>query len=407
MASVGVIAATACSAEEAAPPTTAAPAPTTTVAEPVTADGQLTIGIMLPADDTVFGAPLSSAALLAIERINAAGGVLGRPVRSIVVDEGETAAATTESIQTLIESGADAIVGPASSLTALSALEQIVGSGTVACSPTASAMSLDAFPDDGLFFRTIPSDSLQARAIAEAAIQTGALGATIVHVDDGYGRSLAEAVTAVLVAGGMDLGDPIPFGTRDTDLSAEAQLLIDSGSNVAIVLANQNDGTRFLTALDMLDTRRVDAIIVNGAMRGPTQPQRIAALSNQLRSRIIGIAPQAEAADPAAPFDPPGPFATNAYDCVNLLALAAVRAGSDAPRAIAEQIGPVSSSGSACSTFAECAEAIEDGLQVDYGGPTGLVEISARQGDPSRAVFDRFRFGSDGVDRLDRKVVVG
>jgi branched-chain amino acid transport system substrate-binding protein len=403
----GTIATAACTADEVAQPTTVAPATTTTVAEPLAADGQLTIGILLPSDDTVFGAPLSSAASLAVERINAAGGVLGQPVRSVVVDEGDTATAATESIQSLLQEGADAIVGPASSLIALSTLGQIVGSGIVACSPTASAMSLDAFPDDGLFFRTIPSDSLQARAIAEAAIQTGALGATVVHVDDGYGRSFADAVTAALLAGGMNVADSIPFSPRDSDLSDEAQRLLDSGSNVAIVLGNQNDGTRFLTALDGLDVGRLSAVIVNDAMRGPTQPQRIAALSNQLRTRITGVAPQAEAADSATPFDPPGPFAANAYDCVNLIALAAVRAGSDAPRAIAEQIAAVSSSGSACATFVQCVEAIDAGLQVDYDGPTGLVEISPRQGDPSRAVFDRFRFGSDGLDRLDRKVTVG
>ena len=45
---------------------------------------------------------------------------------------------------------------------------------------------VDGFADDGLFFRTVPSDSLQARAIAEAADQTGAVNATIAFVDDAW-----------------------------------------------------------------------------------------------------------------------------------------------------------------------------------------------------------------------------
>jgi branched-chain amino acid transport system substrate-binding protein len=406
--SVGsLLSATACSPDAAAPATTPEPAPTTSVALEVAGDGVLTIGVLLPSDDTILGAPLSSAASVAIERINAAGGVLGRPVEVVVADEGETTASASESIQALLDGGVDAIVGPASSLVALSTLDQIVDAGVVSCSPTASAMSLDTFPDNGLFFRTVPSDSLLARAIGEAAIQTGALRAGIVHVDDGYGRDLADAVTSTLVDGAMAIGDTIPISGLDDDLTAEAQQLIDSGANVAVVLAGEDEGIRFLSALDALDSRGLATVIVNDTLRSPTEPQRIAALGDQLRGRIVGLAPQAEAADAAAPFDPSGPFATNAYDCVNLLALATVRAGSDAPRAIAEQVSSVSSSGSACSAFADCLAAIEEGLQVDYDGPTGVTEISSRDGDPARAVFDRFRFGDDGLDVLERQVVVG
>ena len=41
---------------------------------------------------------------------------------------------------------------------ALGTLDDIVSSGTLSCSPTASALALDEFPDDGLFFRTGPSE---------------------------------------------------------------------------------------------------------------------------------------------------------------------------------------------------------------------------------------------------------
>ena len=50
----------------------------------------------------------------------------------------------------------------------IAAYAWFVGRGLVACSPTAAAMALDDFPDRGLFVRTIPSDSLQAAAIASA-----------------------------------------------------------------------------------------------------------------------------------------------------------------------------------------------------------------------------------------------
>ena len=395
-----------CSSGGEAVTTTSVAATTTTIAPHADSDGRLVIGILLPTGDTVIGDPMVSAAELAVERINSAGGVRGVPVRSAVADEGSTMGSATIAIQSLLARGVDAIVGPGSSTIALSTLDEIVSSGTLTCSPTASALALDGFPDAGLFFRTVPSDSLQARAIADVADQTGALQATIVHVDDSYGRDFADSVEAAIANGSISVAETITFSARDVDLTDEARQLVDSGAQVAIVLAGDDDGTRFLETLGELDTSALATVVVNDAMRNPLTPQRVAGLDSDLRDKIVGLAPQAESADPTAPFDPPGLFAANAFDCVNLIALAAVRADSDAPSDIADEIALLSSGGSVCRTFGDCVTAIDAGLQVDYNGPSGLTEI-ARTGDPSRAIFDRFVYDSSGEATFDRSVIVG
>lgn len=396
----------ACSPEETDVRPTSVPATTTTMPAEPESDGRLVIGILLPTGDTLIGQPMIAAAELAIERINAAGGVLGRQVRGIVADEGSTTGSAAGSIQSLLDDDVDAIVGPGSSTIALGALGEIVSAGVVSCSPTASALALDEFPDDDLFFRTIPSDSLQARALAEIADQTGAVQATIVHVDDAYGRDLAEAVESSMSGGAISVGETIMFTSRDDDLTDEAQQLVDSAAPVAIVLADGDGGTRFLEALDEVDTGGIATVLVNDALRNPITPERIANLDPQLRRKIEGLAPEAASNVPGEPYDPPGLFATNAYDCVNLIALAAVRSGSDNPRDIAAEIPSVSSSGLVCRTFSSCVDAIGDERQIDYNGPTGLTEIG-RSGEPSRAVFDRFIFNADGEDVFERTITVG
>ncbi len=406
VAVVAGLAAAACTSGGDAVTSTTVAATTTTVAPESESDGRLVVGILLPTGDTVLGAPMVSAAELAIERINASGGVFDEPVRRLVADEGTTTASATTAIQSLLSSDVDVIIGPGSSTIALSTLQEIVASDTLACSPTASAMALDGFPDAGLFFRTIPSDSLQSRAIADVADQTGAVTATIVHVDDAYGRAFADSVESAMAVGTISVADSIAFTGRDDDLTDEAGQLLASRAQVAIVLAGDDDGTRFLETLGEMDTSGLTTVVVNDAMRNPMTPQRIADLGSSLRNKIVGIAPQAASADPGAPFDPPGLFAANAYDCVNLIALAAVRAGTDAPSDIADQIGSIGSSGSVCRTFADCVAAIDAGLQVDYNGPSGLTEI-ARSGDPARAVFDRFVYDANGDAVLDRTVIVG
>ncbi len=382
-------------------------ATTTTIAQQDDSDGQLVIGALLPISDSVIGQPLEAAVATAVDRINDEGGVFDRSVRLVVADEGSSTATATTSIQSLLDAGVDAVVGPASSITALSTLDRLVSAGVPACSPTASALGLDGFPDEGLFFRTVPSDSLQARAIAEAADQTGAQRVAVAYVDDAYGRGFADAVEVWLDNVGVSVMDRQPFATDDDDLSDEARSVAESDAQVAIVLANANDITRFLEALDDENFSDLSTVVVSDALRNPAAPQRIEALSSSLRTRIVGLAPIAESSDAAVPFDPDGFFAANAYDCANLIALAAIRADSDNGSDIAAQLAQVSVSGSRCESFAECADGIQSGLQIDYNGPTGVTDIEARTGDPSRAVFDRFVFDSTGSDVLERSVIVG
>ena len=380
---------------------------TTTIGAQVVGDGRLVIGALLPLGNTLLGEPMVAAVETAIDRINVAGGVLDERVRLVVADEGSSNATASASIQTLLDRDVDAIIGPASSLVALSTLDEIVAAGKVVCSPTASALALDEFPDQDLFFRTVPSDSLQAGAIAAAVDQTGAQRATIVNVDDTYGRPFADAVEASLANKAVVVVGRIAFATDDDDLSTEAAELADSDTQVLVLLADGEGATRFLEALDDENTSGLTTIVVNDALRNPTAPQRIQGLDAELRSKIVGVAPQAESGDATAPFDPPGLFATNAYDCANLIALAAVRAESDAPRDIARQLAQVSASGSVCRSFGDCVATIEAGLQIDYDGPSGVSDLLERTGDPSRAVFDRFTFDESGIDVLQRTVVFG
>ena len=51
-----------------------------------------------------------------------------------------------------------------------------------------ASSALSAVPDQGLFFRTSPSDSLQAQAIADVIMRGGAQKVFLVARDDTYGQ---------------------------------------------------------------------------------------------------------------------------------------------------------------------------------------------------------------------------
>ncbi|CAN5718599.1 ABC transporter substrate-binding protein [soil metagenome] len=396
----------ACTNDDDTPPPTTDAVTTTSTSSPPDSDGQLTIGFLLPrAENSALAEGVNGAARLAVDQINEAGGVLGRRVRAAAADEGASSADTQRGYQQLADAGVDAVIGPTSSLTALSDLDTITGDGVLVCSPTASALALDDFPDDGMFFRTVPSDSLQAVAIAELAERTGAQDASIVYVDDAYGRGLAEAVTKALTARAIDVSQTA-VAPAEENLTAEALSLLAAEGDVAIVLGDAVRGPRLLAAMGVAirgdPELTVPDVIVNDAMRQPESPELMRDLPGVLRTMLKGVSPMAT---PTLDSEPAGLFGTNAYDCVTLIALAAEQAQSDRPVDIAAAMQGASSGGSVCRRYETCRDLIAAGRNIDYEGPGGVLELD-ENGDPSRARFDVFAFDVDGVDESVQQLIV-
>jgi branched-chain amino acid transport system substrate-binding protein len=403
---VGIVAAgiaaalAACTDDGTTTPTSPPPIVTTTTAPLPVEDGILRIGLLLPesGEGATIGQPLIEAAKLAVQQVNAAGGVLDQPVELVDgFDEGNNATTASEAIAALLERDVDAVVGPASSTVALATLEELLSAGVLTCSPTATAIALDDFPTSPeLFFRTAPSDSLQAGAIAQYAERTGARTAAVTYLDDAYGRPLATATADALQARGLTLIDPVPFAAND-ELTDEAAAISDSDVDVVVVIGDSEQGTRMLAELGevagLFPSGDPPVIIVNDAVRRPPSPQLVQALAADVRNRVVGVSPLAFRTEPE---EPAGPFATNALDCVNLIALSAIQAGTDAPPQIAAQMADVSSGGVSCRAFAECVQLLPDS-RIDYDGPGGVLEIGAN-GDPVRARFDLFEFNDNGED---------
>lgn len=399
---VGAVAMVACTGENDAPVATA-PSTTTNPPRPHVDDGVLRIGALIPLNDPI-GTKLATSFENAVADLNAAGGVLGSNVVALVEDEGSSSNSAAQATAKLVAAGADAIVGPTSSNTAIGALDEAIASGVVTCSATATALSLDDFPDQGLFFRSIPSDSLQAVAIALEAKSRGASSVAIIHVDDAYGRPYADAVAAALRSPSIQVTTiAVPFG--DDDLAGDLGEFAAVGADTGIVLGDGADIARFLEAIGMRDDIQLSRVIVNDAARSPSARQTIAGLDAGFRNRIVGVTPQIMLSESDSS-DDNAPFAPQIVDCVNLIALAAAQGRSDSPSVIASNMTSVSSGGKPCQTFAACIELLDAEEAIDYDGPKRITEL-ARGGDPSRAFFNRFGFGDDGSDVYQSATAVG
>lgn len=408
---MGLVTVAACSDESTSTTTSTSTtvAPSTTVRAD---DGALVIGVVAPTSGAAagIGASVRDGVALAVGLINESGGVGGQPVRLIERDEGDNAATAALAIQDMVDLGADAVIGPTSSLNVLATLSTAVDNGMLVCSPTATAMALDDFPDDGLFVRTVPSDAMQALAIGALVEQTGNERISVVHIDDEYGRGLAMAVTAAIEARGSSVLSVSAFSATEASIAAVVDRVQVDEAEVVVVLADGSSGPAVITAIDDAadDTPRADGVapepqfIVNDAIRRPLD--QTAPFDSDLAGRITGVSPvtypsEAFLLDLHQRVDPDtdGPFAQNAYDCAIAIALAAESAGGSSPRDISATLADVTTSGTQCSTFAECLDELRSGRNIDYDGPGNSLGIGL-DGELTSAYFDRFTFDISGRD---------
>ncbi len=385
------------------------PAPTTTSPP----DGVLRIGLLLPqtGPGASLGASLIAGAQLAADQINAADGVNGRGLMILIRDEGATSATAAGSLDELIENRVDAVVGPASSRIALEILGRAVSARLAVCSPTNTAIGLTSFPDDGLYFRTIPSDALQAVAMAAAIERTGAVSAAVLAPDDDFGEQFADRLSRALIARGLTVSGFWRYDSVNDDLGEIAAIAAGSGAENFALVGTGDGGAAMLGALRNAEVDG-EAILVNDAMRSPSV---IAALGDTASSQLAGVrgtAPlsasgseQFEARLAAASPGVADNYAAYAYDCVNLIALAAAAADSDVPARFTQQLTGISTSGDLCDSYVECVGGLEAGRNINLFGASGELDLD-NAGDVLTSEYRTFTFDGRSNPIDDGRIAV-
>ncbi len=168
--------------------------------------GPLKIGTLLPETGSLsfLGPPEFAAVDLAIKEINAAGGVLGKPVTHIRGDSGDDKTDTAnQTVDRELSQGAQVIVGAAASGVTKLVIKKIIGAGVVEFSPANTSDEFTCFPDNGMYFRTAPPDVLQGQALAGVISRDAPQRISILARNDPYGSGLANQVEKNLLAAGI------------------------------------------------------------------------------------------------------------------------------------------------------------------------------------------------------------
>jgi branched-chain amino acid transport system substrate-binding protein len=375
-------------------PSTSEAAATTVLATPAEPASQpdsepaLTFGFLAPGTGLLNALAIGQqrGLTLAVDEINAGGGVLDGSV-TVVTAEESADQPVEATLDELLAEEPDVIVGPVGSATAASLTPILSERSLLACSASATAASLTtavgAGEDDAgpAFVRTALRDDHFARLVADELMATGdddppaPQSVMVIGRDDVYGNDLTAALSAELTVRGADVST-LTYPPRRVDFPDEAAAVV-AGDPDVVVLASYTEAPRLVARIveGGYDPSRIvglDGMLVPrlAEQTFPSDPAQADGL------RVIGTTGDRAlmnrlAAVPAV--DDQVSFGPQMYDCVIALALAAVAAGSTEPATIAQQLGAVTSDGRTCSTFAHCVELLEAGEDIDYDGTTGHI----------------------------------
>ncbi|OOV36583.1 ABC transporter substrate-binding protein [Candidatus Synechococcus spongiarum] len=329
--------------------------------------------------------PMANSAELAFEEISDSGQFLGgktiEPVRadSTCTDAG---AATAAAERLVTSDNVVAILGAdCSGVTIAVANNVAVPKGIALVSPSATSPALSTIDDDGLFFRTSPSDARQGKVLASVIRERGYDAIAITYTKNDYGKGLSES----LQAGFEELGGTVTLHTAHedgkADYTAEVAELAEAGGDLLVVLGYAGQGGIGIIRA-ALDTGAFEIFGLADGMHDQKLLDDIKADGNDLTGSF-GTVPgnEEEGADAfkeiyaAAAGDGLGTFTGESYDAAALLALAMQKGGEATSEAIAANMIAVANAPGEKILPGELGKALEilaAGGEVDYVGATNV-----------------------------------
>ena len=346
------------------------------------------IGIILgytgPIESLV--AQMGPAAEFAVAEVNAAGGLLGGGTVTAVLGDStcvDAAAATAAAERLITSDGVKGIVGADCSGVTGAILQNVaVPNGVVMVSPSATSPGLSHAnnEDEGLFFRTAPSDARQGVVMTEVLMDLGIKEVAVTYTNNDYGKGLADAFQAAYESAGGKITINTAHEDGKADYSAEIGALAAAGGERLVVAGYVDQGGSGIVR-SALDTGAFDTFHFPDGMIGSQ-------LVENFGSEIDGSSGQhpSPSEELAATFtdlvdgkfEATSPFAPESYDAAALIMLAMQAAGSSESADYKGKIMEVANAPGEKIYPGELAKALQilaDGGDIDYVGASDVELI--------------------------------
>mgnify|MGYP001047584760 FL=1 len=392
---------------------TATPRPGTPGAQ---VPGQLKIGALLPLTGPLadFGRDFRNAIEMAVEHINAAGGVMGRPVVLVTADDGtvNVQQGVAEARRLVDVERVHVIVGAAASSVTIAVAESVtVPNRILQISPSSTSPAITTLRDNDYLFRTPISDAAQGLVLARLARDEGLSRVATLYVNNAYGQGLSESFARAFQQLGGQVTAQVPH-TAETAPSYISELQrAAQGNPEALAAISYVDGQGEVYLREAVEQglfRRF--LFVDGTKSG----DMFGRLGWDRFNGMRGTSPGTLSTQFGSQFDQQfqqrwgyayqTPFVREAYDATVVVALAAEKARSTDSTAIRNVLRDVANSpgrqiGPGVDSIRQALQAIRNGEDIDYVGASGSVEFD-QNGDVALGGIEVWR-----VDAQRRELV--
>lgn len=297
---------------------------------------------------------------------------------STCVDAG---AATAAAERLITAEGVKGIMGAdCSGVTGAILTNVAVPNGMVMISPSATSPGLSVTEDNGLFFRTAPSDARQGVVMTEALMDMGVKSVALTYTNNDYGKGLADSFQQAFEGAGGSVTISAAHEDGKADYSSEVAALASAGGDLLVVAGYVDQGGAGIIR-GALDTGAFDTFHLPDGMIG-------AALEENFGAELDGSTGQVPGTDsPGAAkfaevigdaFDVSGPYTGESYDAAALIMLAMQAAGSAEPADYKGKIMDVANAPGEKIYPGELGKALEliaAGTDIDYVGATAVELI--------------------------------
>jgi branched-chain amino acid transport system substrate-binding protein len=262
-------------------------------------DNTILIGALLPRTGllNLLGVAADQAVEMAFNEINQAGGLFGRKFAVLSCDTGTDLAQAQAAAAHLVDvAKVPAIIGAISSGISIQVFnDHAHAAGVLMLSPAATAGLMTTLPDDGLVWRTAPSNALQGVSVAHYLLDQGVTKVAVINRSDVWGASMRSAMETVLcAAGGIDCG--IDYIARAYDDSTIMQDISDAlvafatfQPEVVVVFSYFEDGLGFVNAASsQVGLKRF--VFGDGNLRDPVAFEPQYGVDPEVLCRAFGVA---------------------------------------------------------------------------------------------------------------------
>ena len=348
--------------------------------------GEVKIGILVgftgPIETIAPG--MGDGAEFAMAEVTESGAFLGgKTVSSVRADSTcvDAAAATAAAERLITSDGISGLMGAdCSGVTGAVLANVALPNGLVMISPSATSPGLSTVEDNGLFFRTSPSDARQGVVMSEVLMELGTKEVALTYVNNDYGKGLADAFEAAFTSMGGNVTISAPHEDDKADYSAEVAALAAAGGE-RLVVADYNTGGGAGIIRASLDSGAFDLFHLPDGMIGKS-------LETNFGSELDGSTGQVPGTDSPGSaqlvnligdaFDGTGSYVAESYDAAALIMLAMQAAGSDNPADYKGKVMDVANAPGEKIYPGELAKGLEilaNGGDIDYVGASAVELI--------------------------------